>query len=434
MTQPESTVGPNRPAGTVKIDWQRALAEHDRWLRTVALAPPVKSRRLNEIMQEVLLAAVRQRCRSGRRGQGGPLALPFGGNADVVVPSPPGPTAEIDQGLRPVDAAQRAESPRARPAGLADRRGIAGNWSAKALSRLLLCEAEILLLKYTEDCSYHELASRLGASQLRRADPAAPGPAEVAGGIGRVGGDGSRTMSLPHEESPLDDLDFDLLVDGELSEQRRGELLGRLDRVPDGWRRCALAFLEAQSWTEDLRAMRQESPATVSARRLAGQRGLPWSGLRTVLAMAACFLVALGLGAYFRGFWGPLETTVDLPQTAASLPSTSPGRPAAPRGSADLRSPVSPEVWQTVAVPVADGSGDGAESLRLPARVADQLDPDWLEGVPPAVPRDVIAARASGHEVQEQRQLVPLPLQDGRRLVVPVDQVEVRYVGNSGYQ
>jgi hypothetical protein len=242
-------------------------------------------------------------------------------------------------------------------------------------------------------------------------------------------------MSYPHEESSLDDLDLDLLVDGELGDQGRGELLARLDRVPGGWRRCALAFLEAQSWTQDLKAIRQESPATAQVPRLAPQRGSEQSRLRTVLAMAASFLIALGLGAYFRGFWSRLETTANLAQMAVTLPSMPQSGPSVPPGSVDSPGPVSPEIWQTVALPVADGSGGSTESVPLPARVADHLDPQWLESFPPAMPRDVISAlRESGHEVQQQRQLVPFPLQDGRRLVVPVDQVEVRYVGNAAYQ
>ena len=237
-------------------------------------------------------------------------------------------------------------------------------------------------------------------------------------------------MSYPHDESSLDDLDLDLLVDGELGDQRRGELLARLDAVPGGWRRCALAFIEAQSWTQDLRAIRQESPATAQTPQLAPQRGSKRSRLGPVLAMAASFLIALGLGAYFRGFWSRLETTVSPVQTAITVPSTSQGGPSVSPGFAGSAGPVSPEIWQTVALPVADGSGGITESVPLPARVADHLDPQWLESFPPAMPRDVISAlRESGHEVQQQRQFVPVPLQDGRRLVVPVDQVDIHFVG-----
>ena len=242
-------------------------------------------------------------------------------------------------------------------------------------------------------------------------------------------------MSYPHDDSPLDDLDFDLLVDGELGEQRRSELLARLEGVPGGWRRCALAFIEAQSWSRDLRAIRQESPVTSQSPQVAPQRGWKQSRLGAVLAMAASFFIALGLGAYFRGFWSRVQTTANLAQTAVTLPLTPHGGSSFPPGSVDSAGPVSPGIWQTVALPVADGPGGNTESVPLPARVADHLDPQWLDSFPLAMPRDVVSAlQESGHEVRQQRQLVPLPLRDGRRLVVPVDQVEVRYVGNSAYQ
>ena len=48
---------------------------------------------------------------------------------------------------------------------------------------------------------------------------------------------------------------LDLLVDGELEEQDRKDLLRKLDRSPDGWKHCALAFLEAQMFQQ---AIRQE--------------------------------------------------------------------------------------------------------------------------------------------------------------------------------
>src|SRR5262245_15975547 len=42
------------------IDWQHALAQHDRWLRTVVLARVGQASAVEEVMQEVALAAVRQ--------------------------------------------------------------------------------------------------------------------------------------------------------------------------------------------------------------------------------------------------------------------------------------------------------------------------------------------------------------------------------------
>src|SRR5688500_12364420 len=52
--------------------------------------------------------------------------------------------------------------------------------------------------------------------------------------------------------------ELDLLADGELGDDRRRELLSRLDEQPDGWRRCAMAFLEAQDWRREMpRAARE---------------------------------------------------------------------------------------------------------------------------------------------------------------------------------
>src|SRR4051812_49712403 len=46
----------NQPA----IDWQAALAQHDRWLRTVVLARVREPQAVDEVLQEVGLAAVKQ--------------------------------------------------------------------------------------------------------------------------------------------------------------------------------------------------------------------------------------------------------------------------------------------------------------------------------------------------------------------------------------
>ena len=57
-----------------------------------------------------------------------------------------------------------------------------------------------------------------------------------------------------------DDVLFDRLVDGELSAAERRELLASLDGRPTGWRRCALAFLEAQTWQDELALWPARSP------------------------------------------------------------------------------------------------------------------------------------------------------------------------------
>jgi len=52
---------------------------------------------------------------------------------------------------------------------------------------------------------------------------------------------------------PVNERLLDRLVDNELDAAGSRGLLKALDESPDGWRRCALAFLEAQAWRSDLR-------------------------------------------------------------------------------------------------------------------------------------------------------------------------------------
>src|SRR5205823_4263901 len=75
--------------------------------------------------------------------------------------------------------------------------------------------------------------------------------------------EGNLHEGKPLNEGNLDEHLFDLLADGELTDESRRELLGRLDRESDGWRRCALAFLEAQAWRGESRSIVRESIAPV---------------------------------------------------------------------------------------------------------------------------------------------------------------------------
>jgi hypothetical protein len=200
---------------------------------------------------------------------------------------------------------------------------------------------------------------------------------------------------------------FDLLVDGELAENERGELLAWCEREPDGWRRCALAFLEAQSWSKVLGgltettqrpAIGQQSPTTTVARPDRFWHERQWG---TMLAMAASVVLAFTLGVWVRNA-GTGGQIVPLGQPVTSI--------------------------------VGNGAS-GADQGHLPGVAGDQLDGDWLRMQPAAVPEDVRRAfERLGHQVEQQRRLVPYRLDDGRRIVVPVDQVEVRPVENRSYQ
>jgi hypothetical protein len=227
-----------------------------------------------------------------------------------------------------------------------------------------------------------------------------------------------------NKTSQSDELLFDRLVDGELNETERRALLSRLDDEPGGWRRCALAFLQAQCWKQSMGVYRR---GEVSERIADGTRSVPatkrssWPGwTNAVLAMAASFLVAMWIGAVAQRMRTSDAISPMANQVAATSPQPSTSMPT-----------TAANPWRLVTV--SNAAQPGA-TMQLPAVEREKIDEQWLRSVPPAIPEDVRAALArTGHQVQERRQLVPVPLKDGRRLMVPVDQVEVQYVGNKTY-
>jgi hypothetical protein len=237
-------------------------------------------------------------------------------------------------------------------------------------------------------------------------------------------------MNANPSDALPDDARFDRLVDSELSEAQRRELLVGLDDEPGGWRRCALAFLEAQTWKESL-STRAEPPIRASA-----PPHSRWTArTSTALAMAASFLIALWVGsiAWQRPI-GQQVTQTDSSPTIRIADAT-PARPS----DADIPAPKSPAAspdgpWRLVTVSSPGGPAGKDVQFNLPAVERDSLDPQWLRSEPQAIPADVLQAlRQSGHQVEQHREFVPMPLKDGRQLVVPVDKVNIRYVGTPAY-
>lgn len=253
-------------------------------------------------------------------------------------------------------------------------------------------------------------------------------------------------------QKTLSDEQLDLLVDGELNDAQQRELLRRFEEEPGAWRRCALAFLESQYWKKSLtslcRAPESELPRGPATGIPATVVGVPAGGgpaaggivqpaprrrsfvawIRrssgTTAAMAASFLVALVLGWMVMPRLRPEGSG---PGTHEMAETVAPRAAAVPRDA-------SSSPWQMVTFSVPDGQA-GNRSIRVPAMQRDQIDENWLRSMPQAMPAEVLQAlERTGHRVTESRQLLPVPLEDGRRMVVPVDQVDVHYVGNKAYQ
>jgi len=138
-------------------------------------------------------------------------------------------------------------------------------------------------------------------------------------------------MNLSNSADELDRR-LDRLVDGELPADQYRALLAALDEQPDGWRRCALAFLEAQAWRRDVGRLWDE-PArsgfpsvSRNGQTLAGERDpvlqsqrRPGRGAKHVFAgaLAVSLLLAFWLGSQFQVIRARWQTLDELAERQA---------------------------------------------------------------------------------------------------------------------
>ena len=179
---------------------------------------------------------------------------------------------------------------------------------------------------------------------------------------------------------------LDRLVDGELDEQSRREVIQALRYDDQGWQRCAIAFLEAQAFRRALDGLSVEQPTdapdAAPGPSLRNARAEPWRTprLTSLLAVAAGLLIAFSLG----------RRVSDGPTAPEFSPAVAKSKDI---GSTKLAS--YPDLWQ-------------GESVVEPG-IEDTL-------------------RQLGLRVNRQQGLVPVQSSDGNQWLVPYEEVSFQPV------
>ena len=98
-----------------------------------------------------------------------------------------------------------------------------------------------------------------------------------------------------------DEVMLDRLVDGELSPEHRRAFLAAIEHTEDGWRRCALAFLEAQSWRSEFNQLvgrPQQAPPAFPEKKVRKPTRQPVMVRRVslVVSLLLAFFVGLAIG------------------------------------------------------------------------------------------------------------------------------------------
>ena len=222
---------------------------------------------------------------------------------------------------------------------------------------------------------------------------------------------------------------LDRLVIGDLADDERQALLAWLDEDVTRWRNCALAFLEAQVWEEALSEpvargqepgdRRQETgdrrQETGDRRRTAeARRKLPTASWLMPLAVIAASIVAFACGTLWRGMHSP-------PQPRDAIVDRSSDSP-------DETDPVRAEAGGPLlaSVPVTGGPlGNVAAVLQFPV-----LPAEAAQGQSTSISDSVRRQwERRGYELKEERRYLPAKLPDGRQVMVPVNEVKMKFVG-----
>ena len=164
MTQSNTEIRPNQKADAVGVDWQAALGEHDRWLRTVIYARLGERQAVDEVLQEVSLAAVRQQAPIADEQKVAPWLYRLAVTQSLLYRRKQGRRRKLTNNyaerIRPTEEDHRESDPLDWLVADERRRLVRA-----AVAKLPKRDAEILLLKYSEDWSYRELAHHLGISR-----------------------------------------------------------------------------------------------------------------------------------------------------------------------------------------------------------------------------------------------------------------------------
>jgi RNA polymerase sigma-70 factor (ECF subfamily) len=162
-SNPDSRERPVDALDEHPIDWQAALARHDRWLRTVVYARVGEPQAVEDVLQEVSLAAVRQQAPITDPEKVAPWLYRLAVRQSLLHRRKQGRRRKLTDQFAQRNRPSEENCRELDPLGwllAAERREMVQT----ALGRLPRADAEMLLLKYGEDWSYEEIARRLGVS------------------------------------------------------------------------------------------------------------------------------------------------------------------------------------------------------------------------------------------------------------------------------
>ncbi len=249
----------------------------------------------------------------------------------------------------------------------------------------------------------------------------------------------------------MDPLEIQRLVDGELPPSERKLLLKQIDSAPENWRTVALALLEEQAFSREIRhanvLMASQPPNTLTVARASdayndswritffGKSG--WKGIVLSATLAASVLFVIGITVVQPMFDSSVDgsnSTNAIAQSAASQ-SNKNSNPinndwGSPIGELTVASDDA-SLQPTKDFSAVQGQTQPHEnSNRIPVYEvrADQAR-RWMEDEARRMDSWREQLRQRGYELDSKPNQIERTLPDGRSLIVPVNQWNVRPLG-----
>lgn len=249
--------------------------------------------------------------------------------------------------------------------------------------------------------------------------------------------------------NPLDNRLIDQIVDGALTPAELRAAIDHLDQDADGWRRCALAFLEAQCWGQSMRSFEPAAQLQMARHTLSPPPGAPaGAGRHWVRGPIAAAIIAVSFALGWLGHavrTGPGVGETLVARSGVQIGPGLTGSHGQPATADDRDSPEStartasirrqqqtlPTVNEVVRAVARLHIESGTRGADVPILAGPGINEKWLKNQPPPVTEyDQVALKRRGYHVDQRRQFFTTILADGRRVAVPVDQVQIRYTGN----
>jgi hypothetical protein len=232
----------------------------------------------------------------------------------------------------------------------------------------------------------------------------------------------------------IDPIRLQALVDGEFSAAERRRVLSQIDDQPEQWRELALALLEEQTFRNEIRLMRSEAstvprdePNSVPLASLTGSseayNGRVKKHWYTGPVLAACLMLSVGIAIgrfVMRGDMGSVPWGSNSGGLLVNDKTT--------HSDSDRLNGLTQEEYEK-SLPVADlrMPNNGYE---IPVYDVNQVDPALVYAKRAyEIEKAKEQLRRNGYDVDLQHNYLTGQLQDGRKVVVPIQEVGLRPYG-----